>query len=283
MVPVSNRPESNTTLEIAAELAARLDASVVGSHLRPHRDLDKDYAPSGLPLFGSPNRKWLDELGTKSTKSAAHQAHKNFTRIVTEAGLEIVRKPRMGRGKTAMWQEKVGSPDRLMAISGPVSDLTVVSRPSAKGNVGRMFLLAALMQTGRPVLVAPPKPVKSMGRRIAIAWNQSPEVSRVVSSVMSLVQSADQVTIISCGLQDRLGPKASQFKSYLRAWGADARVVTTRGKDEESEMMSVYRETKSDLLLMGAYSRSRFREVVFGGMTEFMLWRAKVPLIIQHA
>ena len=100
---------------------------------------------------------------------------------------------------------------------------------------------------------------------------------------MSLVQSADQVTIISCGLQDRLGPKASQFKSYLRAWGVDARVVTTRGKDEESEMMSVYRETKSDLLLMGAYSRSRFREVVFGGMTEFMLWRAKVPLIIQHA
>jgi nucleotide-binding universal stress UspA family protein len=47
--------------------------------------------------------------------------------------------------------------------------------------------------------------------------------------------------------------------------------------------MNTYRETKSDLLMMGAYSRSRFREVVFGGMTEFMLWRARIPVIIQHS
>ena len=49
------------------------------------------------------------------------------------------------------------------------------------------------------------------------------------------------------------------------------------------ELMAAYRDSKSDLLLMGAYSRTRLREIVFGGMTEYMLWKAKIPLIIQHA
>jgi len=283
LVPVSNRPESNTALRVASNLAVRLDGNIVACHLRPHRDLDKDYRPGGLPLFGSANRKWLDELSAKSTQSAAHAAKKSFEDIVEQAGLSIVKKPRLGGGKTAIWQEKVGSPDRLMEILGPVSDMTVVSRPAAKSAVGRMFLLAALMHTGRPLLVLPQKQTKPVGKRIVIAWNQSPEVSRTVSMVMPMMQQADEVTIVSCGLQDRLGPKASQLKTYLRSWGVSANIVTTPGRDEEAEMMAVYRDTNSDLLVMGAYSRSRLRELVFGGMTEYMLWRAKIPLIIQHA
>ena len=47
--------------------------------------------------------------------------------------------------------------------------------------------------------------------------------------------------------------------------------------------MGVYKDSRSDLLLMGAYSRARFRELVFGGMTEYMLTAAKLPVIMQHA
>ena len=283
LVPVSNRPESKTALQVSVDLAARLEANIVACHLRPHRALDKDYKPAGLPLFGSANRQWLDELNVKSSKSAAHEAKKAFTKIVQDGGFKISQRTGGPAGKSAQWQEKVGSPDRLMAILGPVADLAVVSRPAAGGNVGRMFLLAALMHTGRPILILPPKLTKAPGKRITIAWNQGAEVSRIVSACMPIIQSADQVNIVTCGPQDRLGPKASQLKSYLKNWGVDARVLTTRGKDEEAELMNTYRETNSDLLMMGAYSRSRFREVVFGGMTEFMLWRARIPVIIQHS
>ena len=169
-----------------------------------------------------------------------------------------------------------------MAILGPVADLSVVSRPTPGGNVGRMFLLAALMNTGRPILVVPPRLAKAPGKRITIAWNQSPEVCRVVSSCMPLIQQAEEVTIVACGRQDQLGPKASHLKGYLKNWGVSAKVLKTPGKDEEKELLGAYRSTKSDLLMMGAYSRSRLRERVFGGMTEFMLWRAKIPVIIQH-
>jgi hypothetical protein len=146
-----------------------------------------------------------------------------------------------------------------------------------------MFLLAALMNTGRPILVLPPTLTKAPGKRVTIAWNQSPEVCRIVSSSMSILQCADEVNIVACGPQDRLGPKASQLKGYLKSWGVAANVLKTPGKDEEKELLGAYRATRSDLLMMGAYSRSRLREVVFGGMTEFMLWHAKVPVIIQHS
>jgi nucleotide-binding universal stress UspA family protein len=52
--------------------------------------------------------------------------------------------------------------------------------------------------------------------------------------------------------------------------------------NEQKELMKAYSDTDSDLLLMGAYSRSRFHQVVFGGMTEFMLWQARVPVLLQH-
>jgi nucleotide-binding universal stress UspA family protein len=252
-------------------------------HLRPHRELDKDYKPSGLPLFGSANRAWLDELDSKSTKSAAHQAKKMFQDAAEAGGFKMLRKTALNASHMATWKELVGSPDRLMSIIGPLSDLVVVSRPKAKGNVAGMFLRAALLDSGRPVLVLPQVQTKAPGNNIAIAWNQGPEAARAVSACIPLLQAAAQVTIITCGPEGRLGPKSSQLKDYLRNYGVDAKVVTTRGSDEEGELMATYRDTNSDLLIMGAYSRSRLREVVFGGITEFMLTKAKIPVILQHS
>jgi nucleotide-binding universal stress UspA family protein len=282
LVPVSNRPESKVALQVAASLAQRIEANISGCHLRPHRNKDSDYKSIGLPLFGSANRKWLDALDAKSTKSAARESAKIFAAVVEDAGFNVVSKPRLGASSCATWREYVGSPDRLMGILGPVADLCVVSRPSAKGHVGRMFMLAALLHSGRPVLVLPPKQAKTPGRRVAIAWNQSAEVSRVVSACMPILQTAEQVTIITCGPESRPGPKASQLKIYLRNWGINAKTVVSRGHNEQAELMAAYDDSKSDLLLMGAYSRSRLREIVFGGMTEHMLVNARIPVIMQH-
>jgi hypothetical protein len=282
MLPVSDRPECWNALQVATGIADRLDASIVGCHLRPYQAGDSSYKSHGLPLLGSPDRKWLDELSGKSAASITRKAEKTFANMVGEAGFTLANQPSLKSSKRAYWREKVGVPDQLMAIEGPVADLTVVSRPASKSRVGRLFMLAALLNSGRPVLILPPAQTRAPGKRIAIAWNQSPEAARVVSACMPLLQAADQVTVISCGPESRLGPKAVQLKGYLRTYGVDAKVITTRGREEERELMGVYKDSRSDLLLMGAYSRARFRELVFGGMTEYMLTAAKLPVIMQH-
>ena len=285
LIPFADRPESRAALQVAIELADRVSANVVGCHLRPHRDLARGYKPRGLPLFGSADKEWLEELGRKTTDSATQRAKKSFAKMVEESGYRLARHPgkRAVDGKHAIWQERVGLPDKIMAIAGPLSDLVVTTRPSTSGNVARMFMLAALLQSSRPVLVLPPKQLRAPGKRIAIAWNHSAEAARVVSDCMPLLQRAEQVTIITCGGARCLGPNAKQLQDYLRHHGVDSAVKITIGHKEDEELLDAYKASKSDLLLMGAYSRSRFHEMVFGGMTEYMLTKSRIPVIMQHS
>jgi nucleotide-binding universal stress UspA family protein len=283
LVPVSNRPESKTALQVTTGIARRLDADIIGCHLRPHRDADQAYKPVGVPLFSSADSDWLDAQKQKGSASATRQAQKLFNEVIADADIKLVKQaPINAGGSSAIWREMVGSPNKLLAIMGPVSDLTVLTRPTANGRVAKMFLLAALLHSGRPVLLLPPRQTQTPGTRIAIAWNQGAEVSRTVSACMPMLQTAEQVNIISCGPENRPGPKASHLKEYLRHYGIKSAVLKTRGRDETQELLEAYRDSKSNLMLMGAYSRSRFREIVFGGMTEKMLWNAKIPVIMQH-
>ena len=282
LVPMANRPESRMTLKVAAELAAAQSGTLVGCHLRPHRDTDRGYRAKGLSLIGSADNDWQKELDERGSQSATEQAQDLFNELVQDKGFRLAKNTGSKSGMAAVWQEKVGSPERLMALMGPTADLSVVARPQGYGPVARMFLLAALLHSGRPVLVLPQKLRKTPGRKIAIGWNQGAEVCRIITTCMPLLQQAEKVTLISCGPEKQLGPKAAQMKRYLASWGVKSKVETTPGKNEQKELMQAYKETGSDLLLMGAYSRSRFHQVVFGGMTEFLLWQARVPVIIQH-
>jgi len=77
---------------------------------------------------------------------------------------------------------------------GPVSDLLVVSRPQGRrGRVARLFMLAALLDSSRPVLVLPQRGAPAIGQRISIAWNQSAEAARVVAAALPLIQRAEEV------------------------------------------------------------------------------------------
>jgi len=282
-VPVADRPESKTALQVAFKLAAHIGANVVGAHLRPHRDHDNEYQSGGLPLFSSPKKAWLDKLVARDSDSAARRSHRLFNQLAEDAGFKLAKRAGLKLNKGAIWQERVGTPSKLMAISGPLSDLTVVTRPSSKSSIARLFAYAALLNSSRPVMLLPSRQTKLPGKRIAIGWNQSPEAASVVASCMPLLQQAEQVSIISAGIESRVGPKSKHLRDYLKHYGIDARVYGSRGKNEEQELLAAYQSTKSDLLLMGAYSRARLREKVFGGMTQHILTKASIPVIMQHA
>jgi len=282
LVPVADRPEAKAAVKVAFGLAQQCSANVVGCHLRPHRDASKEYQLKGLPLFGSADETAMRELSRKGSAAGVRAAADLFAAGAAGASFTMSKGPRLGKHGLAIWQELVGSPDTLMSIRGPLADLTVVSRPKSRGRLARSFVLSALMQTGRPVLVLPQQQTKIPGKRIAIAWNQSAEVSRTVAACMPLLANAERVSIVACGSEDRLGPKSKYLVDYLKHWGIKATVTRTKGRNEEQELLKCYKESGSDLLLMGAYSRSRLRELAFGGMTEHMLWHANIPVIMQH-
>jgi nucleotide-binding universal stress UspA family protein len=97
-----------------------------------------------------------------------------------------------------------------------------------------------------------------------------------------MLQLAKQITIVTCGPEDRPGPKAAQLKAYLKHWGIKAQHVRTRGRHIETELMDACANAKADLIVSGAYSRQRWYEKVLGGTTEFLIHEARLPVLMQH-
>ncbi len=281
LVPVADRPECAKALRVAFELARQLNANVCGCHIRPHRG-SRVALPMELASLADYEAVWEAADRGKQTAQRNAAARALFGKVSDKHGYPLINRPTSAPG--AVWLEKVGSPDKVLSIMGPVSDLLIVSRPKAKGGkIARLFLLAALLNSSRPVLVLPQNGKSPVGKRISIAWNQSAEAARAVAAAMPLLQNAEQVNIISVGPESGLGPKASQLATYLKFWGVKSkRVAAPRAADASEGLIKGYHDTRSDLLVMGAYSRNRLRQRIFGGVTEFMLHKAKIPVLMLH-
>jgi nucleotide-binding universal stress UspA family protein len=270
LVPVADRPECARALNSAFDLGTRLGASVVGCHIRPHRYSDTSL---GSEFVQAAWRK-------KSTKRAPVAAKALYKSIAEDHGYKLMR--RASEEPRAHWVERVGSPNKIMSIVGPMSDMIVVSRPTKPDGVATMFLKSALFHGGRPLLVLPQRTRRRIGRRICIGWDQGPRVARVVMASIPLLQQADEVTIVTCGPEDRPGPKSSQLREYFAHWGIEATHVSMRGHHVEHELVDACRAEKADLLVTGAYTRSRWYEKVLGGTTEYLIHEARLPVLMQH-
>jgi len=278
-VPTADRPECGIALETAFRVAKDLDANVVGCHVRPARFESPATAGQLMPddIYDV-----FDESDAK-VRLSSKGAHELYVHVADRHGFTIARRSAVGKRSRALWHEMVGTPARVFAIVGPVADMAVASRPKSK-SAGRAkaFMLAALLHSVKPVLVVPQKRLTTVGKRIVIAWNQSADAALAVTAAIPLLQRADRVVVVSCGAENRAGPKASYLRQYLTHWDIKFELVRTRGRNVEKEIEQAYRAAGGDLLVMGAYSRHRIRQLVFGGVTEHMLFNTEVPALMLH-
>ncbi|MEO0365754.1 MAG: universal stress protein [Pseudomonadota bacterium] len=265
MIPVADRPECATALGVTFELAQKHSLDVLGYHLRPHK-LEKKSAAKQVDL-------------------ASKAAEKLFERLAGKYGINVSRRYRYNpEVPQACWRALTGSPEKRFPSIGPMSDLIVVSRPkSSRSVLAREFQYAALMYTGTPVLTLPSRMPATLGQRVLIAWNQSIEAAKAVKAAMPLLRGADAVNIAVAGQEDQVGAKSSHLQQYLRHHGVNAKRIVSRGDDVNAEIRDAYDTSNSDLLVMGAYSRPRWRERVFGGLTDYIVNKTSLPTILLHS
>jgi nucleotide-binding universal stress UspA family protein len=282
MVPVADRPECRIALEAAFRLATELSANIVGYHLRPHRE--EPHASNGERISMMMEQNQIPEASQSAIKLNSANAQKLFRAMAQQQGIAIARKPRVARHTLAFWNEMVGTPEKLFSIIGPTSDCIVVSRPRPRGlGPARTFVLAALLRSGRPLLVLPQKRLAHSGKRILIAWNQGVQAATAMSAALPLLARAEQVHIVCCGRESAPGPKMTHARNYLMHWGVESRVHHRKGRDAAAEITDAYKALKCDLLVMGAYSRSHLRERILGGVTHDLLLKSNVPVFALHA
>jgi len=284
-IPVSDRPECVVALQQGFTLGQQLSASIIGCHIRSHSDsavnLPAETKDSDL-YTESYDLAWENALAEKSEGNDSVKAQLLFDKMAQQFDYKLCKKS--SGSACAMWTEKVGSPDRLFSIFGPVSDLIVVSRPAKKGrSVANTIMLGAVLNAAAPVLILPQSgSTNTLGQRIAIAWNQSPEAALAVKAALPLLQTAKEVNIITNGAENRPGPKAKHLAKYLAFWGINTNHIKEKESNDSVALMQAYKTSQSDLLVMGGYSRSRFRQQLFGGVTQYMLHEAKIPVFMLH-
>jgi len=281
MVPVADRPECRVALDQAFRLAARLSANVVGYHLRPHRE---EHPPAdGGRLSMVLEEAGLPDLSDRDIELNRADAQKLFSAMAGEYGIATASKPRRADHPLAFWYEMVGTPERLFGIIGPTSDCIVVSRPRRNGaGPARAFLLAALLNAGKPLLILPQHKVSTPGGHILVAWNQSPQAAAALSAALPLLMRAERVHLVCCGKEELPGPKMSHARNYLAHWGVEAALHRGDGRDATREILATYRQNDCDLLVMGAYSRSHLRERILGGVTHDLVTEHDLPVLALH-
>ncbi len=287
-IPVSDRPECRQALHQAFSLAQTLGASVLGCHIRPHRDVTPAPAEMETTEFSgsvikadSYDQAWEAAISSKATADTPKQAKALFEATAAAFNYSLHKRPQSGPG--ALWTEQVGSPDRIFTILGPMTDMIVVSRPAKAGqSVAKTIMLNAVLHAASPVLVLPQDHSTQAIKRIAIAWNQSTEASQAIKTAMPLIEQAKQANIITHQSGAQLGPQLKHLQTYLTHWGVQSQHVQATGKNDYAAILQAYQTTNSDLLVMGGYSRSRLRQRLFGGVTENMLNDAKIPVLILH-
>jgi nucleotide-binding universal stress UspA family protein len=128
--------------------------------------------------------------------------------------------------------------------------------------------------------VAPPD---NIGRHVTLAWNGSLESSKAVTMTLPILRTADSVTILSSG-GEPVSATAEDLQAYLQAHNIASVIhrFDASGKNVGKILLAASREVGADTLIMGAYGDSHEKETIFGGNTQHIVDRAKMPVILVH-
>ena len=191
--------------------------------------------------------------------------------------------PERNGGARFRWRGGLAIDEGALGSLARVHDLTVISRPGSRG-VRMPALEAVLFESGRPVLMAPPTPPRLFGQTVVIYWNASTETSRAIAMAMPILRKAKHVVLLTIEGSVVPGPSAKQALEHLAANGVPAmdKTVNPRGQRTGEIILAQAQALGADLLIKGAYTQSRLRQMIFGGATHHVLGNAELPVFLAH-
>ncbi len=282
LCPISGILENRLVLDAAYNIAKDLNSHLEVLHV-------KTEAKESIPLLGEGMSVAMVEdmisIAEKESDERLKRAQVVFDASVAKHGLPIADEP-VGdeRRASVAWRVETGREDEVVARLGRLSDLIVIGRPGETDDVlTPMTLNAAIFESGRPVLVVPQQETKA-ARRIAISWNGSVQSARAVQSAVKLLEQAEAVLVLTADSFRTSGARGPELAAYLRWHGIspDTRVFEAPAGSVAPRLLDECRDFGADLLVSGAYTHSRMRQLILGGVTKHLLGHAEIPMLMAH-
>lgn len=177
-----------------------------------------------------------------------------------------------------------GTAGQALAAEARTADLFVATRPYGDPADEVHMEVSVLFGSGRACLFVPPKGVapKNFGT-ILVAWNGSREAARAIAEAMPLLKAATQVVVASIGEESEV-EFGGDIARHLSRHGIAAVIGTVKASMEGpgDALLGEARRIGADLLVMGGYGHSRFREWILGGATRHVLASAEIPVFMAR-
>lgn len=282
LIPVRGDGKGEGVLDHALAVARRFNAHISVVHCRPRPE---DMLPGGV-FVPSSFRRQIATFATTMADDEEGRVKALFQDYCSRHDLMVVDDISAAPKDrpSASWSETTGKQAAVVAVRGRLADLVAVAQPDPKLDLGRNTLEAALLETGRLVLLCPPAAVASIGRHVAIGWDGQAEAARAVATAMPILGAADQISVLAAetGGRVELGPE--DLRAYLARHDAPAEVRTFRSRATEvaEGLLAAAKEAGADVLLIGAYGHSRRRELLMGGVTQHVIDHTDLPVLMSH-
>lgn len=267
----------NTAFAAARPLGAHLDCL----HARVPTAEAARYARTEF-VRGTALRNALDQLGADKEAFAA-LASEHVRSFCAEAGIELGATSNTASGVSASLREEASNDHALLAAQAAQSDLIVMGRARQKQGLAPDTLEYLVRHSGRPVLVAASAAPATVTDTILVAWKDAASSAAAVTAAAPLLAKARRLVFLSLAQPDT--DKLEDLRRVAHASGAptaEARIVAAAPQGVPHSIATVAAELGAGLVVMGAYGRSRTREILFGSCTDQVLQTADVPLLLMH-
>lgn len=275
LVPTQHIPAMTSALEVATLLARHTGAYIEGF---PLRVAIPPYVVAELTAGLT-----MDAYDAQRDEEVA-ELHRAFETFMKEHG--VPPSGSAGEHPCFGWRAAASEDESFIGSHGRAFDITVISRLDADSSgLHRRAIESALFESGRPVLLAPPVAPGRIATNIMIHWNGSTEQSRANAFAMPLLHRADRVTVLTVvGGQDVPGPSADDILRQLQHNGIAAKPVNVKLGDRETgeAVLDAAKAEGCDLLVKGAFTRNRLRQMIFGGATSHIMEHADLPVLMAH-
>lgn len=164
-------------------------------------------------------------------------------------------------------------------------DLAIVPVPES---YDQWYAETIIFGSGRPILVLPEASAsKELGlNRVLVAWDFSRAAARAVSDAIPILEKAREVCVLTVTNEKAISGRrsSSELAKNLSRHGIDVVVeeVDAAGRSIGEVLTQQVASRRADLLVMGAYGHSRFREFVLGGATRSILTKPPIPVLLSH-
>lgn len=257
------------TINSAKRIAEQHDAHITGIYVTPSL-----HVPSYSGIHHTMPAVVIEQV-EKSIQVSKQECSDTFKRLME------------GFAGTSDWIERHGDPVEAVSNASFNYDLVIASQigpetnnPLLQENLEKMTLCA-----GRPVLTLPYQFSQSeIGKNIVVAWNGKREATRAVHDAMPFLTNASAVSILQINPDKGIDIPCEDIAKHLSRHGINAEVNSAYAynKDVGAHILEMATNAQADLLVMGAYGHSRFRELIMGGVTRFMRQNTTLPILMSH-